>query len=80
VVLGLSNRAIASRLHIALPTVKGHVHRVLAKLDVNSRVDLAAFSTTHPLVPSGERPPSFDSTLRAPPMIAPTSDSVRPPS
>jgi two-component system nitrate/nitrite response regulator NarL len=34
---GLSNKEIAARLHIALPTVKNHVHRILDKLDVDRR-------------------------------------------
>lgn len=34
---GLPNKEIAARLHIALPTVKNHVHRILVKLDVNRR-------------------------------------------
>jgi DNA-binding NarL/FixJ family response regulator len=41
---GLSNRAIALRLQIALQTVKGHVHKVLSKLELNSRLDVAAFT------------------------------------
>jgi DNA-binding NarL/FixJ family response regulator len=41
---GLTNRAIALRLDIALHTVKTHVHRVLAKLSVNSRLEIAALS------------------------------------
>jgi DNA-binding NarL/FixJ family response regulator len=34
---GLSNRDIAARLSIALPTVKNHVHRILDKLQVDGR-------------------------------------------
>jgi DNA-binding NarL/FixJ family response regulator len=41
---GLSNKAIAARLSIALHTVKGHVHKVLSKLAVNSRMEVASFS------------------------------------
>jgi two-component system nitrate/nitrite response regulator NarL len=41
---GLSNKAIAERLQIALHTVKSHVHKVLSKLAVNSRLEVAAFS------------------------------------
>jgi DNA-binding NarL/FixJ family response regulator len=43
-VLGMSNRQIADRLDIALHTVKSHVHRVLTKLAVNNRLEIAAFS------------------------------------
>jgi len=39
---GLSNKEIASRLQIELPTVKNHVHRILAKLDVRRRGEAAA--------------------------------------
>lgn len=44
IVLGLSNRVIGGSLGIALPTVKSHVRRVLSKLEVASRVELAALS------------------------------------
>lgn len=36
---GLSNKQIAAQLHIALPTVKNHVHNVLGKLEVRHRID-----------------------------------------
>lgn len=39
---GLRNKEIADRLGIALPTVKDHVHRVLAKTGFSSRAALAA--------------------------------------
>ena len=39
---GLSNAEIAGRLGLRLPTVKGHVSRILVKLDVPSRAGLAA--------------------------------------
>lgn len=41
---GLSNKAIAARLHIAVHTVKSHVHNVLEKLALRSRLEVAAFS------------------------------------
>lgn len=44
IVLGLSNKQIAARLAIALHTVKSHVHKVLSKLAVNSRLEVAAFA------------------------------------
>ena len=39
---GLSNREIASKLCIELPTVKNHVHNILAKLQVSRRGAAAA--------------------------------------
>jgi len=40
---GLSNQEIADKLFIELGTVKNHVHSILKKLNVNSRVDAAAY-------------------------------------
>jgi DNA-binding NarL/FixJ family response regulator len=39
---GLSNKEIAKRLLIELPTVKNHVHNVLEKLEVRGRLEAAA--------------------------------------
>jgi two-component system, NarL family, nitrate/nitrite response regulator NarL len=39
---GLSNKEIAARLRIELPTVKNHVHHILEKLDVRRRAEAAA--------------------------------------
>lgn len=39
---GLSNKLIGRRLRIAQPTVKNHVHNILAKWDVQSRGAVAA--------------------------------------
>lgn len=50
---GLSNKEIAARLHIAVHTVKSHVHNVLEKLALHSRLEVAAFSHA-----SGTRKPS----------------------
>ena len=41
---GLSNKEIANQLHIAVHTVKSHVHNVLEKLALHSRLQIAAFS------------------------------------
>lgn len=40
---GLSNQEIADQLVIEIGTVKNHVHSILKKLNVNSRVDAAAY-------------------------------------
>jgi len=39
---GMSNKLIARRLQVALPTVKNHVHSILEKWDVRSRGEAAA--------------------------------------
>jgi DNA-binding NarL/FixJ family response regulator len=39
---GLSNKQIARRLQIELATVKNHVHNILEKLNVHSRLEAAA--------------------------------------
>jgi DNA-binding NarL/FixJ family response regulator len=40
---GLGNKEIAGRLHIATYTVKSHVHNILEKLALNTRLQIAAF-------------------------------------
>ena len=39
---GLSNKEIAQRLNLATNTVKGHVHNILEKLALHSRLQIAA--------------------------------------
>ena len=41
---GLSNKEIAERLFIATHTVKSHVHNILEKLALNSRLQIAVFA------------------------------------
>lgn len=41
---GLSNKEIAKRMNIAVHTVKSHVHNVLEKLALHSRLEVAAFT------------------------------------
>ncbi|MFI8090651.1 response regulator [Streptomyces sp. NPDC086080] len=38
---GLANAEIAAELHMSVATVKAHVSRILAKLDLNNRVQIA---------------------------------------
>lgn len=45
--LGLSNKEIAQRLYIEVPTVKNHVHRILDKLHLNRRAQAAAWMRTN---------------------------------
>jgi DNA-binding NarL/FixJ family response regulator len=41
---GMSNKEIAARLHVAIHTVKSHVHNVLEKLALHTRLEVAAFT------------------------------------
>jgi DNA-binding NarL/FixJ family response regulator len=41
---GLCNKAIAARLGISLHTVKSHVHKILEKLALSSRLEIVAYS------------------------------------
>ncbi|MBD3290032.1 response regulator [candidate division KSB1 bacterium] len=41
---GLSNKEIAQHLHIATYTVKSHVHNILEKLALSTRLQVAAFA------------------------------------
>ncbi|RPI01432.1 MAG: DNA-binding response regulator [Calditrichaeota bacterium] len=40
---GLSNKEIAEELHIATYTVKSHVHNILEKMELSTRLQVAAF-------------------------------------
>ncbi|MDX2193024.1 MAG: response regulator transcription factor [Gemmatimonadales bacterium] len=51
---GLSNKEIATRLGIAVHTVKSHVHNVLEKLALRSRLEVVAF--THAAGAAGRGP------------------------
>jgi len=41
---GLSNKEIGERLHLATNTVKGHVHNILEKLALHTRLQIAAYA------------------------------------
>jgi DNA-binding NarL/FixJ family response regulator len=43
IVQGLSNKEIAESLHIATYTVKSHVHNILEKMALSTRLQIAAF-------------------------------------
>jgi DNA-binding NarL/FixJ family response regulator len=43
---GLSNKEIAQRLHLATDTVKSHVHNILEKLALHTRLEVARFAHT----------------------------------
>lgn len=49
---GLDNKAIAERLFISAETARAHVVRLLAKLDVESRLQAGIFAIRHGIGPS----------------------------
>ena len=53
---GLPNKAIASKLAISTATAKNHVHKILEKLRLRRRSEVASFvhSTAHPA--AGQHP------------------------
>ena len=54
---GKSNKEIAAHLHIAIHTVKSHVHNILEKLALHTRLELASFVHEEQLIESpADRP------------------------
>jgi len=47
---GMSNKEIAKELYIAVHTVKSHVHNILEKLALHTRLELASFALTEGMV------------------------------
>jgi len=41
---GLSNKQIATRLNLAVDTVKSHVHNILEKLQLHTRLEIASYT------------------------------------
>jgi DNA-binding NarL/FixJ family response regulator len=50
IALGHSNKAIANELNIAIHTVKSHVHHILEKLALHTRLELASFAHTEGMI------------------------------
>jgi len=44
---GLTNKEIASRLHLSTYTVKSHIHNILEKLALHTRVQIAKYAHTN---------------------------------
>lgn len=53
---GLSNKQIAARLNLAVDTVKSHVHNILEKLALHTRLEIARYRHMEGGVPSPRDP------------------------
>jgi DNA-binding NarL/FixJ family response regulator len=47
---GLSDKGIAERLYVGVGTIRTHVRSILAKLEVQSRLQALVFAVRHGLV------------------------------
>jgi DNA-binding NarL/FixJ family response regulator len=57
---GLSNKEIAQRLHLAIDTVKSHVHNILEKLALHSRLEIASYAHARRGAQEQSTPPPKD--------------------
>jgi hypothetical protein len=71
---GLSNAEIAAGLYLSEATIKSHIARILAKLRLRDRVQIAVYAYEHGIVkpghgtphPAGEQSPSAGQEPAAP--------------
>jgi DNA-binding NarL/FixJ family response regulator len=64
VAAGLSNAEIASRLYLSEATIKSHITRILARLGLRDRVQIAVYAYEHGIVRPGHGTPPADRKTR----------------
>ena len=57
---GLTNKEIAHKLHLSTYTVKSHVHNILEKLALHTRLEIATFAHTDDGYREQTHPPQKD--------------------
>jgi DNA-binding NarL/FixJ family response regulator len=63
---GLSNAEIAAKLYLSEATIKSHIARILAKLDLRDRVQIAVYAYEHGIVQPGHGAPGGNRTRCGP--------------
>jgi DNA-binding NarL/FixJ family response regulator len=64
VAAGLSNAEIASSLYLSEATIKSHITRILARLGLRDRVQVAVYAYEHGIVRPGHGTPPADRKTR----------------
>ena len=62
---GLSNAEVAASLYLSEATVKSHIARILAKLSLRDRVQIAVFAYENGIVRPGQGGPSADQKAKS---------------
>jgi DNA-binding NarL/FixJ family response regulator len=64
VAAGLSNAELAASLYLSEATIKSHITRILARLGLRDRVQIAVYAYEHGIVRPGHGPPPADRKTR----------------
>ena len=57
---GLTNKEIAQKLHLSAYTVKSHIHNILEKLALHTRVQIAKYAHTSDSYETADRSDIFN--------------------